>query len=72
MPWDDDDYDKNVDWFKEYFDSRIRFCFDLKRNMNRQMADHIRKLLTEARYIKSKRDLIDSEVDNADGKSDPK
>lgn len=61
MPWDSDS-DEEVDWCKKHLESRIRFCFDLKRGMNRSMADHIRKLLAEARYIQNKREIMELEM----------
>lgn len=57
MPWDDE-CDGDYDWCEKHLESRIRFCFDLKRNMSRPMADHIRKLLAEARYAANKRHII--------------
>lgn len=63
MPWDNDnDDDEKTDWCSKYLETRIRFCFDLKRDMSRAMADHIRKLLAEARYIQSKHELIEMEM----------
>lgn len=61
MPWDSDS-DEEVDWCKKHLESRIRFCFDLKRGMSRGMADHIRKLLAEARYIQNKREIMELEM----------
>lgn len=61
MPWDSDS-DDEADWCKKHLESRIRFCFDLKRDMGRGMADHIRKLIAEARYIQNKRELMESEM----------
>lgn len=66
MPWDDDS-DEEQDWCKKHLESRIRFCFDLKRDMSRGLADHIRKLIAEARYIQNKRELMELEMsDNED------
>lgn len=64
MPWDDsqDNDEEDVDWCKKHLESRIRFCFDLKRAMSRPMADRIRKLLAEARYIQNKREIIEVEM----------
>lgn len=63
MPWDNDnDDDESVDWCSKYLETRIRFCFDLKRDMSRAMADHIRKLWAEARYIQSKHEIIEMEM----------
>lgn len=64
MPWDDDS--EEIDWCKKYLESRIRFCFDLKRNMSRGLAEHIRKLLAEARYIRNKREIMELEMDDDD------
>lgn len=61
MPWDSDS-DEEADWCKKHLETRIRFCFDLKRGMNRGMADHIRKLLAEARYIQNKREIMELEM----------
>lgn len=61
MPWDDDS-DDDIDWCKKHLESRIRFCFDIKRKMSRGMADHIRKLLAEARYIQNKREIMELEM----------
>lgn len=61
MPWDNDS-DEEVDWCKKHLESRIRFCFDLKRSMSSGMADHIRKLLAEARYIQNKREIMELEM----------
>lgn len=63
MPWDKDS-DDEADWCKKHLESRIRFCFDLKRDMSRGMADHIRKLLSEARYIQDKREIMELEIDD--------
>lgn len=66
MPWDDDSDDK-ADWCKKHVESRIQFCFDLKRDMSRGMADHVRKLIAEARYIRNKREFMELEMsDNED------
>ncbi|XP_031623409.1 protein nessun dorma isoform X2 [Contarinia nasturtii] len=71
MPWDSDS-DEEVDWCKKHLESRIRFCFDLKRGMSREMADYIRTLLAEARYIKNKREIMELEMsDNEDADEDP-
>lgn len=61
MPWNNDN-DEDLDWAEKRLESRIKFCFDLKRNMSRPMADHIRVLLAEARYIQSRRELIEVEM----------
>lgn len=61
MPWDNDN-DDDLDWAKNHLESRIKFCFDLKRNMSRTMTDHIRVLLMEARYIQSRRELIETDM----------
>lgn len=61
MPWDNDT-DEDVDWCKKHLESRIRFCFALKRDMSRGMADHIRKLIAEARYIQNKREIMELEM----------
>lgn len=63
MPWDNDN-DDDLDWAEKHLESRIKFCFDLKRGMNRATADHIRVQLMEARYIQSRREII--EVDMSD------
>lgn len=63
MPWDNDN-DDDADWCKKHLDSRIQFCFDLKRDMSRAMADHIRKLMAEARYIQTKREFMELEIDD--------
>lgn len=66
MPWDDDS-DDEADWCKKHLESRIRFCFDLKRGISRGLAEHIRKLIAEARYIQNKRELMELEMsDNED------
>lgn len=65
MPWDDDN-DEDTDWFEKHLESRMRFCFDLKRGMSRPMADHIRMLLTEARYIQSRRELLENDLEESD------
>lgn len=67
MPWDNDN-DDDLDWAEKHLESRIRFCFDLKRGLSRPMADRIRILLNEARYLQSRRDLI--EIDIADNDDD--
>lgn len=63
MPWDKD-IDDEADWCKKHLESRIRFCFDLKREMSRGLADHIRKLLSEARYIQNKREIVEMEMED--------
>lgn len=65
MPWDNDN-DEESDWASKYLESRIRFCFDLKRGMSRAMADHIRVLLMEARYIQSRREIIEIDLSDDD------
>lgn len=65
MPWDDDN-DDDSDWFEKHLKSRMRFCFDLKRGMSRPMADHIRTLLTEARYIHGRQELLQDELEESD------
>lgn len=65
MPWDDDN-DEDVDWCEKHLEPRIRFCFDLKRGMGRAMADHIRMLLTEARYIRCRCDLLEAALVESD------
>lgn len=72
MPWDHDSDDED-DWCKKHLESRIRFCFDLKRDMSRGLADHIRKLIAEARYIQNKRELMELEMsDNEDAEEGKK
>lgn len=61
MPWDNDS-DDDLDWAEKHLESRIRFCFDLKRGMSRAMADHIRLLLIEARYIQNRREIIEEDM----------
>lgn len=61
MPWDNDN-DDDDDWAEKHLESRIKFCFDLKRGMSRAMADHVRILLLEARYIQGRRELIEDEM----------
>lgn len=61
MPWDDDS-DDVTDYCKKHLESRIRFCFDLKGNMSRGMAEHIRKLIAEARYIQNRREIMELEM----------
>lgn len=56
------DSEDDTDWCKKHLESRIRFCFDLKRGMSRPMADHVRKLLAEARYIQNKREIMELEM----------
>lgn len=65
MPWDEDN-DEDIDWSEKHLESRIRFCFDLKRGMSRPMADHVRVLLTEARYIQSRREIIENVLNDSD------
>lgn len=60
MPWDTDADDLN--WAEKHLDSRIRFCFDLKRGMSRALADHIRVQLVDARYIQSRLDRIEMDL----------
>lgn len=61
MPWDDE-CDDDCGWSEKHLEARINFYFDLKRNMSRPMADHIRKLLAEARYSADKRNIINIEM----------
>lgn len=61
MPWDNDK-DEDLDWAEKHLESRIKFCFDLKRGMSRAIADHIRVLLMEARYIQSRREIIETDM----------
>lgn len=65
MPWDDEN-DDDFDWFDKHLDTRIRFCFDLKRNMSPLMVDHVRMLLAEARYIQNQREVLETELEDSD------
>lgn len=58
MPWDDDN-DDDIDWAAKHLESRIRFFYDLKTNMNRGLAAHVRLLLSEAKYIKERREFLE-------------
>lgn len=69
MPWDNDN-DNDLDWAEKHLESRIKFCFDLKRNMSRNMVDHVRVLLMEARYIQSRRELIEVEMSDEEEEID--
>ncbi|XP_055921308.1 protein nessun dorma [Eupeodes corollae] len=59
MPWDNDN-DDDMNWVEKHLESRIRFCYDLKKkSMKRSMAAHIKTLLTEARYIQQRREYLE-------------
>lgn len=59
MPWDNDN-DDDMNWVEKHLESRIRFCYDLKKkSMKRAMAVHIKTLLTEARYIQQRREYLE-------------
>jgi len=49
MPWDND-ADDDVNWVEKNLESRIRFCYDLRKGqMKRSVLSHVRTLLNEAR-----------------------
>ncbi|XP_055858410.1 protein nessun dorma [Episyrphus balteatus] len=59
MPWDNDN-DDDMNWVEKHLESRIRFCYDLKKkSMKRSLAVHIKTLLTEARYIQQRREYLE-------------
>lgn len=62
MPWDyDNDDDSN--WVEKHLESRIRFCYDLrKHSMKRALAAHIRTLIMEARYIQQRREYLEMDL----------
>lgn len=66
MPWDNDN-DDDLDWFDKHFESRLRFFYDLKKGLvNRGMAQHIRLLLTEVRYIQQRREYLEFDMSDDD------
>ncbi|XP_057671655.1 protein nessun dorma [Diorhabda carinulata] len=62
MPWDREE-DDSVDWKETHLESRLRFYYDLKNGkIPRAVAEHIHCLLTEARRLQNKRDLIEEQL----------
>ncbi|XP_011200342.2 protein nessun dorma [Bactrocera dorsalis] len=59
MPWDNDN-DDDLNWVEKHLESRIRFCYDLrKRTMKKTLAAHVRKLLTESKYLQQRREYLE-------------
>ncbi|XP_012155181.1 protein nessun dorma isoform X2 [Ceratitis capitata] len=59
MPWDNDN-DDDLNWVEKHLESRIRFCYDLrKRTMKKTLTAHVRKLLTESKYLQQRREYLE-------------
>ncbi|XP_017476218.1 PREDICTED: SHC SH2 domain-binding protein 1 homolog B [Rhagoletis zephyria] len=59
MPWDNDN-DDDLNWVEKHLESRIRFCYDLrKRTIKRTLAAHVRKLLAESKYLQQRREYLE-------------
>lgn len=62
MPWDREE-DDCIDWKETHLENRLRFYYDLKNgNIPRAVAEHIHCLLTEARRLQNKRELIEDQL----------
>lgn len=64
LPFDSEE--KN--WAQKNLLARVELFFDLNnsKSLSKGMASHLRKLFTEAKYIKEKRDLLESTMDGND------
>lgn len=71
MPWDVDN-DEDVDWSTTCLESRMRFCYDLKADMNLALATHIRALLAEAEYIQRRREYLELDISDDEDMNDNK
>lgn len=71
MPWDADN-DEDIDWSTKYLESRIRFCYDLKADMNAALASHIRALLAEAKYIQQRREYLELDISDDEDMNESK
>ncbi|XP_053696106.1 protein nessun dorma-like [Sabethes cyaneus] len=61
MPWDRNDNCK--DWAAMHLKSRIKFYHDLRtKTMSKRLSSYILALLNEAKYLQSKRDLLEQEA----------
>ncbi|XP_067621875.1 protein nessun dorma [Eurosta solidaginis] len=59
MSWDNDN-DDDMNWVEKHLESRIRFCYDLrKRTMKKTLLAHIRKLLAESKYLQRRREYLE-------------
>lgn len=71
MPWDADN-DEDIDWSTKYLESRIRFSYDLKADMNPALASHIRALLAEAQYIQQRREYLELDISDDEDMNESK
>ncbi|KAG5900727.1 hypothetical protein JTB14_038245 [Gonioctena quinquepunctata] len=66
MPWDRED-DDTQDWKEKHLESRLKFYYDLKNGtIPRSVAEHIHGLLTEARRLQNKRDVLETRFSEED------
>lgn len=64
MPWDQDSED-GVDWASKHLESRMKLHLALITNkMNPALVSYVRHLLTEARYIQSKKEELEAELED--------
>lgn len=61
MPWDYES-DDDSDWAEKHLESRIRFYYDLKKEMRPPLVSHIRKLLTEAEYLHEQKENLENDL----------
>lgn len=67
FPWDNQDDNDKVDWASQHLQNRIKFYCDLKnKTMKSRLSSHITGLLTEARYLQTKRELLEMETEGED------
>lgn len=61
MPWDDE-YDSKSDWLDQHLESRLRIFYDLKSGVYpRNMAKHVRGLLTTAKNLQDDLEKVNCE-----------
>nr|XP_023023286.1 protein nessun dorma [Leptinotarsa decemlineata] len=66
MPWDRDE-DDSLDWKDKHLESRLKFHYDLKNGtIPRSVAEHIHGLLTDARRLQTKREILETRLANED------
>ncbi|XP_055384328.1 protein nessun dorma [Condylostylus longicornis] len=66
MPWDHDD-DDDLDWVKKHLESRLQFYYDLQKKIIKcSVANHIKSLLCEAKYLQEKRQCLEMNISDDD------
>ncbi|XP_054744668.1 protein nessun dorma [Anastrepha obliqua] len=66
MPWDNDN-DDDLNWVEKHLESRIRFCYDLrKRTLKKPLVTHVRNLLAESKYLQQRREYLELGLSDED------